>query len=152
VEIRQLSSADAVLLGELFEMLRARGIDDVFHPHPLTEEAARARAGYRGKDLYFLLCRENHALGYGMLRGWDEGYDTPSLGIVIHPDVQGQGLGRLLMEFLHVAARRRGARKIRLRVHSKNHRAISLYQSLGYELNPDDTAPYLVGLLDLTVE
>src|SRR5712691_6841309 len=77
------------------------------------------------RDLYFLLLEEQRALGYGMLRGWDEGYAIPSLGVVIHPEAQGHGLGRLMMEFLRIAAIRRGAEKIRLRVALANKPALS---------------------------
>jgi ribosomal protein S18 acetylase RimI-like enzyme len=84
-----------------------------------------------------------------MLRGWDEGYEVPSLGIALHPHAQGQGLAHLFMDFLHVAARRRGAKKIRLRVYRDNKSAITLYRSLGYELTEDRDWRYLLGVLDL---
>jgi len=44
-----------------------------------------------------------------MLRGWDEGYETPSLGIAVHPDARGLGLARTFMGFLHAAASFQGA-------------------------------------------
>jgi ribosomal protein S18 acetylase RimI-like enzyme len=140
---------DADALARLFAVLKTGGLEEVFHPHALTEEAARERANYRGRDLYVLLCEGKRALGYGMLRGWDDGHDVPSLGIAIHPDAQGQGLGRLLMDFLRVSAERHGANKIRLRVRSGNRRAISLYKSLGYQMVPEEASPYLVGFLTL---
>jgi ribosomal protein S18 acetylase RimI-like enzyme len=42
-------------------------------------------------------------VGYGMLRGWDEGYSVPSLGILVRAEACGQGIGKLLMEHLHLA-------------------------------------------------
>lgn len=98
-----------------------------FHPHPLTpEEAARIEA-YDGPDVYLWT---EHA--YGFLRGWEEGYEVPSLGIAVATDAQGQGHGRAMMLRLHEAARARGAERIRLRVHPGNQRARRLYDSLGY--------------------
>ena len=64
-------------------------MDKFFHPHPFTTEAARERAAYTGKDLYYVVIEGDEILGYGMLRGWDEGYEVPSLGIVIHPAHRG---------------------------------------------------------------
>ena len=92
--------------------------------------------------------RERAVIGYGMLRGWDDGYETPSLGIAIAPGMQGRGLGRMLMEFLHAEARQRGADRIRLKVHAENVRAVALYQSLGYEF-PGGEGGQMTGFLAL---
>ncbi len=119
-------------LAEFFAALVASGSDAHFHPHPFTAEQAKIRATYEGADLYYLLVEGAAVLGYGMLRGWDEGYDVPSLGIALHPDARGGGLGRSLMAFLHAAARRRGAARVRLTVDPANAVAVSLYLSLGY--------------------
>src|SRR5262249_51471092 len=126
-----------------------RGVEKFFHPHPFTVEAARERAFYSGNDQYFVLLEGGEVQGYGMLRGWDEGYEIPSVGIVIHPDVEGQGFGRLLMDFLRVAAVRSGAKKILVRVHSENRVAVDLYRSLGYEFASQKDASSLVGFLDV---
>jgi ribosomal protein S18 acetylase RimI-like enzyme len=87
-------------------------------------------------------------IAYGMLRGWDEGYDVPSLGIVVAPAFRGQGYGRSLMHFLHAAAKARGAPAIRLKVYPENSTAVALYQSLGYVFGAKEGGQ-LVGLLDL---
>jgi ribosomal protein S18 acetylase RimI-like enzyme len=155
IEIRAVGSADTGRLARFFEILAAHNIDRVFRPHPLSAESARERAVYVGRDLYFILLDKNEdlkddVLGYGILRGWDEGYEIPSLGIAIRPDAQRQGLARLLMNFLHAAARRRGAKAVRLRVFPSNGAAVSLYRSLGYDLVPEKGGPYLVGLLQLS--
>lgn len=149
MEIRQVKPQDADALARFFKLLKARGVDKFFHPHPFTPELANERASYRGKDLYFILFEDSEVLGYGMLRGWDEGYEIPSLGIVIHPDAQGQGKGRLLMNTLRAAAQQRGAKKIRLRVYPENLSAVNLYRSLGYDFVQEKSGPYLVGFLDL---
>lgn len=108
-----------------------------FHPHPLSREHARELGRHTGRDLYVLMVDGPKVLGYGMLRGWDEGFDIPSLGIAISPAHEGRGLGRRLMAFLHEAAAERGATTIRLTVDEANLAAIRLYRSLGYTLVPD---------------
>lgn len=149
LEISRVGALHESALSRFFENLQARGVGRFFHPHPLTAESAARVASYAGDDLYFVLLEDGKVLGYAMLRGWDEGYSIPSLGLVVDPDSHGQGMGRLLMEFLHVAALRRGAEKIRLRVFPDNLAAVSLYRSLGYELTPDPDGPQLVGFLNL---
>ncbi|HEX3800378.1 MAG TPA: GNAT family N-acetyltransferase [Verrucomicrobiae bacterium] len=122
----------AQALGTFFERLKASGAEEHFHPHPLTGEEAKKKSAYSGKDFYCVLMEGKEVIGYGMLRGWDEGYEVPSLGIAIDPAVQGRGYGRRLMQFLHAAAAERGAKKIRLKVYPANVRAAGLYRSLGY--------------------
>lgn len=131
-----------------FRILQDSGISKHFHPHPFTEEEAKKRAQYLGEDLYYVLVEGDEVIGYGMLRGWDEGYEVPSLGIVIHPSVQRAGLGKLFMHFLHSAARRRGATRIRLKVYPYNKSAIELYKGLGYTFQAEERGQ-LVGFIDM---
>lgn len=135
-------------LARFFEALRANGDERTFHPHPMTREEARRLCHYRGKDLYYVATDGASVLGYGMLRGWDEGYAVPSLGIAIAPGCRGLGLARSIMVFLHAAARLRGARAVRLKVYEANTPARKLYESLGYryEQLPEGE---LLGFLDL---
>jgi ribosomal-protein-alanine N-acetyltransferase len=135
-------------LAAFFDVLTARGDDRWFHPHPFTAEEAARLCAYQGRDLYYAAVAGDQVLAYGMLRGWDEGYETPSLGIAVHPDARGLGLARTFMGFLHVAASFQGARKVRLKVYPDNGAARRLYESLGYQL--ESTADgQLMGVLDL---
>ena len=132
VEVRTAGAALAQPLGEFFESLKAAGEEAQFHPHPLDRAEAERRVRYDGRDLYYVLMDGGRVIGYGMLRGWDEGYDIPSLGIAVRPDERGKGLSKLLMLFLHAAARRRGAREVRLTVNPDNAIALRLYREIGY--------------------
>lgn len=51
-------------------------------------------------------------------------------GIVVHPDFQGQGIGRAMAEFR--LDKVRGAKRIWLVTHPQNKRAIALDESLGF--------------------
>ncbi len=135
MEFRRLAPDLERPLAEFFSALVAAGDDRVFHPHPFTPEAAAERARYSGKDVYCVAVARDQVLAYGMLRGWDEGYAVPSLGIAIHPAARSIGLGRAMMLYLHAEARRRGAPRIRLKVYPENTSAVALYRSLGYELS-----------------
>ena len=86
-----------------------------------------------------------------MLRGWEEGHEIPSLGIVMDAAWRGRGYGRLLMEFLHATARRRGARQIRLKTYPDNVCALGLYRKLGYVFGGEEKGQ-LVGTLTLETE
>jgi ribosomal protein S18 acetylase RimI-like enzyme len=148
LEFRVLSPELAPALSELFAAF-AQGPDAAFfHPHPMTEEEARRICTRRGRDLYYAAVAGGAVLGYGLLRGWDEGYDIPSLGIAIHPAARGRGLARPFMAFLHVAAKLRGASKVRLTVYNDNQRAVELYRRLGYVFSAKNDRE-LVGILEL---
>ncbi|NNM68937.1 MAG: GNAT family N-acetyltransferase [Gallionella sp.] len=136
-----------------FRDLKEGGDEEFFSPHPSDDNSINQIANYHGKDLYYLLVEEEKVLGYGMLRGWDEGYSIPSLGVAIHSSARGEGLGKIFMHFLHVLAFRRGASKVRLRVHINNDKAIGLYKNLGYVFEEDtNQADYLVGFKSLERE
>ncbi len=138
-------------LKDFLDDIERNGDARFFSPHASDDAALRGRAAHTGQDLYLLLVDMQRVLGYGLLRGWDEGYPIPSLGIALHPSVRGTGFATALMTFLHAEARHRAAGKVRLRVHTENSRAISLYTRLGYVLTPEtDRSEYLVGFKDLT--
>ena len=147
--LRPVAAHDATALAEFFRVIVANGDARFFSPHPLTGDGAAHVAAYRGRDVYTIAEEGGAILAYGLLRGWDEGFVVPSLGITTHPSVRGTGIGRLLMNYLHTVARRRGAPRVRLRVHRDNMNAVQLYRSMGYGFG-DDTSEYLVGYLELT--
>jgi len=136
-------------LADFFAHLAATGVGDRFHPHPFTRAEAEARCAHAGRDLYCVAVEAGVVLAYGMLRGWDEGYEVPSLGIAVHAGARGKGLGGALMLHLHEEARRRGAPRIRLKVYPDNAAAVQLYRSLGYVFEPALERGQLVGFKDL---
>jgi ribosomal protein S18 acetylase RimI-like enzyme len=138
------------VLAAFFRRLAAGAAASHFHPHPFTEDAVRERCEYRGQDVYCLALVDDVVLGYGMLRGWDQGYTIPSLGIAVDSEARDSGLGRALMLYLHAEARRRGAPRIRLKVYPANQTAVDLYRNLGYEFGDEAEQGQLVGFKDLS--
>jgi ribosomal-protein-alanine N-acetyltransferase len=148
LEIRLLRDTWEDSLIEFFAVIA--GLDDTyFHPHPFTEEYARELSSYKGQDLHYVIVLGRKIVAYGILRGWDKGFEIPSLGIFVHPEMRGHQLGELLLRFLHSAARERGARHIRLKVYPDNVAALSLYRKLGYRFEQDQDAGQMVGMLNL---
>lgn len=124
------------------------GYDKYFHPHPFTDDFADVICNYKGKDLYLILKDENKFIGYGMLRGWDEGYKIPSLGMAIHPNYKGKGFGNILMEKLHELCKEKGVEKIRLTVYKDNVAAKNLYEKFNYKFEEKNDKE-LVGFCQL---
>ena len=142
-----MSPADAAGLAALFAALIAAGDEQTFHPHPLTDAyAAYLTSEYMGADRYFVATSRGVVVGYGMLRGWDEGYAIPSLGIAVHPAWRGRGVARALMTAMHGVARRLRAPSIRLKVSPDNVAAVSLYRDLGYEFTGEEHGQLVASL------
>jgi ribosomal protein S18 acetylase RimI-like enzyme len=55
------------------------------------------------------------------------------VSVAIHPDFQGRGLGRTLMEFAEIRARSKHRAQIQLEVRTTNESARRLYERLGYQ-------------------
>lgn len=133
LEFRRATPEHTPGLTAFFQRLAADSEASHFHPHPFTLAEAEKICGYSGKDLYLVATFWNQVLAYGLLRGWDEGYTIPSLGIAVDASTRGSGLGLSFMRYLHSAAASLGAETIRLKVYADNVRAKSLYEKLGYE-------------------
>jgi GNAT superfamily N-acetyltransferase len=144
IQISRVTPADAAVLADLL-----MNIDGTyFQPHPMTAAEADRISRLRGKDIYLIGKVGSVGVAYGMLRGLDEGFAVPSLGIGIRHDSEHQGYGRAMMTALQDAARSIGARRVRLRVHPENARAATLYRSVGYRETGMDRNEILM-ILDL---
>ena len=128
----EIGPLHAAALSRLFT--RNAGIDTtrVFDPFPLTVETARTIAERPDKDHYFAAELDGELLGITMLRGWEEGYETPSFGILVDREHRGRGLGRRMTELTIDHARAAGCARVRLSVYASNQRARRLYRRLGF--------------------
>lgn len=146
IECMLLRPGHVASLARFFDDLAAAGDDAFFHPHAGDAGTLRLIADRMGKDVHLVFVEGGEIRAYGLLRGWNEGYAIPSLGIAVHPAARGSGLGRLVMDYLEAMARHRGAPGIRLRVHKDNARATAMYEHRGYVMRPDEAdARLLVG-------
>ena len=87
-------------------------------------------------------------VGYGMLRGLDEGYSIPSLGLCILKEFQGVGVGRMLLNHLLNESAARGAKSVMLKVKESNSIARALYVSQGFIFTKHDPET-LIGFLEI---
>lgn len=146
IEIIRVSPQWKNALKHFLLKLESNGDNVYFSPHAHDDTTLDNIASDTNQDLHYILAEGHMVLGYGLLRGWNEGFTIPSLGIAISPHARGQGLATMLMQFLHSAAHRKGASKIRLRVLKQNKKAHSLYSTLGYSFEEDEhNEEFLVG-------
>lgn len=136
MDLRLISKNDTEKLSVFFSEIYSDSIiKKFFHPHQFTEEEARKICNElsQKKDLYFIALKKEKVVGYGMLRGWDEGYDIPSFGICVHPNYQGQGIGKAITCYAIKLSKEKKAEKIMLKVYKENIPAYELYKKIGFD-------------------
>ena len=131
--IQIIQACDYEDLVQFFEENNKSEITRHFHPFPLTQKTVFDIVYINHLDRYYIAIRNEHIVGFCMLRGWEEGYEIPSFGAFVDYKYHGQGIGRALTEFAIAEAVRLGCPKVRLSVYASNVRALSLYRSLGFE-------------------
>lgn len=151
--VRDVTLGDGERLGRFFAAISGEeAVTRHFHPHAFTRDEARRICSRpaASRDIYILAMDEDEVVGYAMLRGWDEGYEVPSLGLCVLPSRQGAGLGSRLLDHALECACAHGAPSVMLKVNSDNHVARQLYESRGFAfVRLDDEQ--LVGHKHLTV-
>lgn len=145
--IREATAKDYDELCELFEEVDVLHHDNLPHIFQTPNDSARRYDHYIGimtdENVRLLVAEiDENLVGFVhiVLR------DTPAHPIFkprnyvvvesigVSSEYQNQGMGRMLMEAVHVWAAEKGATSIELNVYEFNHKAINFYQRLGYEL------------------
>lgn len=135
LEIVRLREEHVEQLKKFFEAINSPPYIDDFSPHPFDSSNAERICKYQGKDKYCAILLNGEAvIGYGLLRGWDEGYEVPALGLCVLKEYHGKGLGKLLINFLETVSRMEGALNVMLKVKKNNEIAKKLYLSQGFDL------------------
>lgn len=130
--IRLIRASDQAALTQFFVENNKPEITTHFHPFPLTSTSALRIATAPGLDRYYVALLDGQIVGFYMLRGWEEGYEVPSFGVMIDYRHQGLGLGRQMTAAMIEQAQRLGCPAVRLTVYASNERAVRLYESLGF--------------------
>jgi len=150
--IRIVSGGYLKKLKDFFRLIRSEGSEKFFHPHPFDDETAEriARDSIMYRDLYYLVLSHNENIaGYFMLRGFDEGYEIPSFGVIVHPEFRRKGLGRATMEITINVCRTLKIKKLMLKVYDKNIAAKSLYDSFGFKFSSSKKKNEFIGFMNI---
>lgn len=133
IVFRKLLFDDSRLLGDFFTINNTTETKRSFNPFPLTRETARNLLIDGSMNYFFGAFADDKLIGFSMLRGWDEGYSIPSLGILVDTKYRGKGLGKRLMLFTIEQAKATHCDAIRLSVYKSNSSAYGLYKELGFQ-------------------
>lgn len=135
ISFRSSCDVSATEIIELFRDSNVASVTSTFRAFDLSDQQAQWIADYTGKDNYDFAFSDGKIAGMGMLRGWDEGYEIPSLGLFVSPNFQGFGVGKAIMNHLTSLAMSRSCDRIRLTVDTVNERAVNLYKAQNYEID-----------------
>ena len=119
-------------LAVLFERNNTPEVVREFHPFPLDRRTAGRLCHHDGLDQYFVMVADDGVVGFAMLRGWDEGYEVPSFGVLVDRDHQGRGIAAALLDHALAVARLRLCPGVRLTVYRDNLRAWRCYMKKGF--------------------
>lgn len=91
---------------------------------------------------HFLLAKENDtALGFASyVHNHPENYTTRIPKIYILPEMQGKGIGKLLLDAIESEARKNGSAKLALNV-NRNNKAKTFYEHLGFVVTKEENVP-----------
>ena len=132
-QLRALGQTDREALARFLERNDVPAVTRHFHPFEMTAESADELTLHAGEDWYFGAFVRGKLVGISMLRGWNEGFDVPSFGVVVDSEWQGQGIGSLLTDFTLDRAPWLGSARVRLSVYASNERAHRMYLSRGFD-------------------
>ena len=134
VEIRPIRSEDAEAVYAL--RLLPSVIDGTMAIPSARLEETQARLARLGPDDHtFVAVVDGQVVGMaGLHVEAGKRRHTGNIGMMVHDQFQGRGIGRELLEaLLHVADNFVGLVRVELEVYADNERAIRLYESCGFE-------------------
>jgi putative acetyltransferase len=134
VEIRPVRPDDAEAIHQL--RLLPSSIDNTMAIPSERITRAQSRIDSSGPDDHvFVAVLDGQVVGMaGLHVGTGKGRHSAELGIMVHDQFQGRGIGRELMDMLlHMADNFLGLARVELQVYPDNGRAIKLYESCGFE-------------------
>lgn len=120
-----------------------------FQPFGFDEDTIRGVLMRARSDVFWGFYRGDSLIGYFMVRGWDEGYEVPVLGVLIDEAHRNYGLMTLTVELSKVICRLRGATRIMYKAHRDNVPAKSAHR-LGFtQTGVDAKTGHLIFHLEL---
>ena len=135
IEIRQIGEDDVDGFHETFALVaRERRYLSFLEPPPLEQTRAFIRQNIAGGIPQLVAVRDGAIVGWCDVTplGCDVAQHVGVLGMAVHPERRGQGLGTRLLQATLGAAWAYGFLRVELGVFSHNARAYALYRKLGF--------------------
>ncbi len=109
-----------------------------FHPFGFDEETLREVLGGRRSDVYTGMYWGGRLIGFFMLRGWDQGFEVPSHGVLVDEKHSGHGLATLTLRMAKAVCKLRQSPRLMIKVHPDNQTAKKLYEGARFTMTGRD--------------
>jgi RimJ/RimL family protein N-acetyltransferase len=103
-----------------------------FAPFARDAESLTRMLAAATRDRYWGIHSGTELAGLVMLRGLDQGFETPAFGVYIAKAFAGRGLGSLALQFTEQWCRENDCRELMLTVHPENAAARRIYERAGF--------------------
>ncbi|MBA3240173.1 MAG: GNAT family N-acetyltransferase [Acidobacteria bacterium] len=117
--VRPLRVEDAQALSTLL-LAQPPEYTRFFHAFSFAADQIAKMLAERGQDIYMGLLWQDELAGFFMLRGWNEGYDVPTLGTFVAEKYRGYGFMQLTVELTKVICKLRGTSRVMYKSHPDN--------------------------------
>ena len=129
--IRPLRPDDSAALSKWLEA-QPPSYARFFRPFGYDEASIADALARRGQDIYTGLFWDEQIVGFFMLRGWNEGYEVPSFGILIDERYRGYGLEMAALDTAKVICRLRNVTRLMIKMHPDNISAKGVARKTGF--------------------
>lgn len=140
IAFRRLAAADAPAIAGLLGG-QSSGYLRYFDPFSWSPEELASMLGSAVKDVYWGIESGGRAAGVVMLRGFDEGFERPSLGLVVAEEMSGRGVGQAAVAHALAWCRVNGVREVRLTAADENGSAVRLFRRAGFVADDSPARP-----------
>ena len=129
--IREFQATDISMIEDFFDQMGAE-TTRFFNTNDVNRKFALKFADEKNKSIIRWLAEDqNTMIGYIFL--WDIDTTLPWLGIAVHDQYKGQGVGKKLIQHAHDWAHSHGKGGVILITAKENQRGQRLYESMGYQ-------------------
>jgi len=147
--ISELGPKDEEALTRFFLENNRPEITDLFRAFAMDATSAKRICHGPRRDRYFAMYEGEMIVCFGMLRGWDEGYEVPTFGLTADHRSNGRGHGWRMWRWAIGLARDLGAKKLRITTDLKNAIILGMAAKLGFKQTrelPDERVEMIANL------
>jgi len=126
-----LSSSDAPDVARMLNR-NSKKYQQYFTPFSFDETTIASMLSSAVRDKFWGVWKEDDLIAFFMLRGMDEGFETPAYGACVAEAHQGMGLLKLTLQFVLSWCKVYSVPKLMLKVHPENAVAKQVYEKFGF--------------------
>jgi ribosomal-protein-alanine N-acetyltransferase len=130
--VRELGPQDEPALVRFFQENNRPEVTSLFRAFAFDAASAERICREPRRDRYFAMFEGHEIACFGMLRGWDEGFDVPTFGLVADHRFNGRGHGWRMWNWVMELGRELGCARMRITTDQSNTLILRMALKLGF--------------------